>query len=295
MSYCYKKIVILSEYSGASPVFTAERDGAHWRYELLSSADTDGPAPVVSDGKTFARLLGTSGFLPVSPENGISVALISGGNIVSFGANGVAATKSDFLRWLSSEGEPVYDDEAIAETDYYKTYYEQENEDVIPSGSRQNHENAQKSGERAYDDGTGARAFQTENGARADARPLCDPDGAFTAENGYYGKIRRKIERLFRTNEPFSSLSEVIPQSRWVKLDKNGKPFYLGVCGAPDYICYAARGARGDIPPENAFFVPESIISPTDMGYFMIFQSATTGKIIKRRPAGKQNAEKPFT
>ena len=61
----------------------------------------------------------------------------------------------------------------------------------------------------------------------------------------------------------------------------------MGLIGsAPDYIAYGVPGKYGDIPPalEGADFVPLKADAPTGDGFWVLFQSAETGKEIPRNP-----------
>lgn len=146
-----------------------------------------------------------------------------------------------------------YDDEAIAESNYFSA------DDA--------HENTDGSGK------------QAQNGAAApgDAGDLLlRPRGALT----YYRSVREKLDEAFRRYPRDDALTGVFPQSEWVKTEGA----LLGVVreeGIPRYLCAAVRA---DVPPKEmqgrAVFVPQSHFSDAE-GYWVVFQDADTGEYVQ--------------
>ena len=179
----------------------------------------------------------------------------------------------------------AYDDEAIATENYYGNYYEQKNENADAKDGGQKGKAGEKSdGGAVEDDARGGLAKkQDKDGRRAQA--VDRADGACQTERAYGEQVASNIAALFHAGKAYPPLSRVIPLSRWVEVVDGGKTYYFGLQGAPDYICYAVKGVRGDPPEgfENAFFVPESFFMPAKDGYYMTFQSAKTGESIYKK------------
>lgn len=154
----------------------------------------------------------------------------------------------------------AYDDEAIAETDYF-----------VPQDGA--HAAAPRE-----DEGVGR---QTAGGGSAgeDAEvvhPFARTKGTLT----YYKEVRKNLDRAFRTRPKDTRLLSVFPQSEWVKA--NGA--LLGIIyeqGTPRYLCVATE-KNGDPPAEikdHCTFVPSSPFSD-DVGFYIVFQDADTGEYV---------------
>ncbi|MBQ8309157.1 MAG: hypothetical protein IJX96_04915 [Clostridia bacterium] len=176
------------------------------------------------------------------------------------------------------EEERTYDDETVATENYYRE--EQENGQEL---FQENSDDAQA--ESAVED-------QTEK-TGADLAQNVDADGArhpFEVDgDGYYRAVKTEIDELFAKYPRDDTLNGAFSCSEWVRVKgENDAPEYLvGVVyddGAAKYICYALAAEDKENPPEEiravCTFVP---VSPFEggKGYFVIFQSATTGECIK--------------
>lgn len=155
-----------------------------------------------------------------------------------------------------------YDDEAIAEQDYFGPAGDG---DESASGGGAEREEAQA-------DGTAA---DRDDGAR---QPFYRSGGALT----YYFSVREKLAEVLRTFEKDERLNNVFPCSEWVKTDD----CLLGIVyenGLPKYLCVAVEARRQDEPPEemreHACFVPQSPVSDM-VGFYVVFQSADTGEYV---------------
>ena len=157
----------------------------------------------------------------------------------------------------------AYDDEAIAEADYFY--------DSVQAGNR----NENDAGEMQ---GKGRKKKGGKNSAEDDGnqRPFLRTKGKLT----YYKKVRGAIEQAFEKFPPDTRLLSVFPRSEWVKTESA----LLGVIyenGQPRYLCVAAEKA-GDPPEdmkEHCIFVPESPFSE-DKGFYVVFQDADTGAYV---------------
>ncbi len=172
-----------------------------------------------------------------------------------------------------------YDDEEVANVNYYKKE-EQENERT----------SAEKNSD--YDDLESDAQTKTqeqeadleENGDDSRVlRPFAqDPDG-------YYLSVKAEIDELFKRYEKDERLKNVFPSSEWVRIpaeNQTGEQL-VGVIyddWKAKYVCYALPTENGASPPEEiaeiCVFVPATPFEK-QRGFFVIFQSATTGECIK--------------
>lgn len=169
-----------------------------------------------------------------------------------------------------------YDDEKIVTENYYQ---EGKNEqDVLSENSQNAH--LESTMEKNAENGTAP----TKND---DAKSLLHPFK--TDGDGYYLSVKNEIDELFATYPKDSTLNGAFSCSEWVRVKGTAKePQYLvGVLyenGQAKYICYALAAADKNNPPAEiknvCSFVPVSALSE-NVGFFVIFQSATGGECIK--------------
>ena len=161
------------------------------------------------------------------------------------------------------EGAVTYNDEAIAESDYFY--------DRVQTGDR----NENVAGE---NEGKGRKKKGGKNPSKDDGtqHPVLFPKGKLT----YYKKVRGDIERAFEKFPSDTRLLTVFPRSEWVKTESA----LLGVIyedGQPRYLCVAAEktGEPPEDMKEHCTFVPESPFSQ-DKGFYIVFQDADTGAYV---------------
>ncbi|MBQ8343087.1 MAG: hypothetical protein IJY21_03155 [Clostridia bacterium] len=169
-----------------------------------------------------------------------------------------------------------YDDEKIVTENYYK---ERENEQDVLS---KNSQNAHPESTMETNAPTGATPAEND-----DAESVLHPFK--TDGDGYYLSVKAELDELFRTYPKDDTLSGAFSCSEWVRVKGTAKePQYLvGVLyedGWAKYICYALAAQDKDNPPDEiknvCSFVPVSALSE-NIGFFVIFQSATGGECIK--------------
>ena len=113
---------------------------------------------------------------------------------------------------------------------------------------------------------------------------------AFTTDSdGYYRSVKDEIDELLKNYPADETLKGAFSCSEWVRVkgEENAPEYLVGVIfddGKAKYICYALSARDKENPPEEirdcAAFVPVSALDE-NKGYFVIFQSATTGECIK--------------
>ena len=106
----------------------------------------------------------------------------------------------------------------------------------------------------------------------------------------FIDSIGKQIEKLFETYPEEETLEQIIPNSRWVKVDYNGdnKYYVVGIIYNNDiveYLCYGVPGINSNNPPENfnknAQFLPLSTDNPEGEGYWITYQNAEDGNLIQ--------------
>lgn len=113
------------------------------------------------------------------------------------------------------------------------------------------------------------------------------PESACYIKNSlpeFYRTIKDKIEELFLKSPPIGSLSQLIPDSKWIKSTyKNSGYYVVGIIFAnniPQYIVYGVPG-ENTIKPKGfqkyTVFIPESFFC-LNKGYWCMFQNAQTGE-----------------
>lgn len=98
----------------------------------------------------------------------------------------------------------------------------------------------------------------------------------------FYGLISDQIDDLFNKFPSEERLVEIVPNSRWIKVDYDGdgKQYVLGLVydqNEVKYICYGVPSDKDNAPPS----VLESYsqwLETDDGGYWVMFQDAKTGE-----------------
>ena len=174
--------------------------------------------------------------------------------------------------------ENEYDDEKFAEENYYAE--QTENEQIV-SEKIENYAHFESGTEMQSEK---ERAYTTENG---NAQSILHP---FTTDgDGYYSSVKTEIDELMQKYPRDECLTQAFACSEWVRIkgDENNPQYLVGVIyddGKAKYICYALATKNRNAPPEEiqnvCTFVPKNVYDEND-GFFVIFQSASTGECIK--------------
>lgn len=173
--------------------------------------------------------------------------------------------------------ETGYDDETLALENYYQ---ENENEQIEPTETREDART--ESGTEKQN--AQARADLSEND---DAASVLHP--FTTGSDGYYVAVKAEIDELMSAYPRDNRLNGAFSCSEWVRIrgDEENPKYLVGVVyddGKAKYICYALATENKDNPPEEikdvCTFVPSTPFDE-NKGFFVIFQSASTGECIK--------------
>ncbi len=172
-----------------------------------------------------------------------------------------------------------YDDETVATENYYRK----------ENGEDECFENEKPCAHAYAESGDQEQTPQErENAAtNGDAEDVRNP---FTTDSdGYYRAVKGEIDALFAKYPADDSLKEIFAYSEWVRIQgEEGRAEYLVGVIYDDlkakYICYALPAADRNYPPEEireiCTFVPSSAFTDKE-GFFVIFQSCSTGECIR--------------
>ena len=145
-------------------------------------------------------------------------------------------------------------------------------------------------GKNAYDQGTDKKQGKE---TRIDGAKNADDSNVRNAfkidPDGYYLAVKEEVDQLFKNYPMDKTLQGAFSSSEWVRIQGTAKhPQYLvGIVktdGRARYICYALATEDKNNPPKEiknvCTFVPLSPFE-IDKGFFVIFQSASTGECIR--------------
>lgn len=192
---------------------------------------------------------------------------------------------------INEEKKPVYEDEAIAEVNYYE--YAEAFKD---GGAVRTHKEEEESGGKVCGN---EAAFSTvekgESGVKdAETQTYSGGNGNFKkfspmVEGGlFYERMADEIDDILKKYPKETPLEEMIEDSKWVKISYGEGGFYVfGVLysgGKPKYICYGVPAENTETPPESmegmASFLPASA-DKTDKGFWVMYQDAETGASLR--------------
>ncbi len=170
--------------------------------------------------------------------------------------------------------EPAYEDEALAQENYYE--YEQADES---RGVVCENKDEKEDGRGVCEDAAAACAVSGEDGQDGVEIPLA---------HGmcFFERMRGEIESVLENYPALSDLESVVENSRWVKIDYGDKKFYVfGVIyggGKAQYICYGVPSSNSRRPPESLEGMSSYIPSSDGKGgYWVMYQDAATGASVK--------------
>lgn len=111
-----------------------------------------------------------------------------------------------------------------------------------------------------------------------------------TLNLSFYNDIKKQVEVLFSQNKPEEYLENIIPSSKWVKVDfDDGGDYYVfGLIYEDEvlkYVCYGVPGIYSPNPPKQLsgypFWFPLDNDKREGFGYWLSYQDADTGESIK--------------
>jgi len=106
----------------------------------------------------------------------------------------------------------------------------------------------------------------------------------------FFDSIKSQIEELLNTYEEEKALEEIIPNSKFVKVDleRNGNFYIFGVINENDNIKYIVYGLPGEysVKPDDEYskfyqWLPLNQDNPEGYGYYLMYQDAISGNQIE--------------
>lgn len=189
------------------------------------------------------------------------------------------------------ENAPVYEDEAIAEVNYYE--YAEAFKD---GGALRADKAEEKAGDEVCGDEAAFSAVKEEESGVENAETAAYPggNGEFKklnpiVEGGlFYERMADEIDNILSKYPQEKPLEDMIEDSKWVRISYGEGGFYVfGVLysgGNPKYICYGVPTENSKTPPESmeglASFLPAAP-DIADKGYWVMYQDAETGASIR--------------
>lgn len=109
-------------------------------------------------------------------------------------------------------------------------------------------------------------------------------------EDSFFDGIKEQITTLFDKFPEEDILKEIIPDSKWAKIDmeETGEYYVVGLMYENDaikYVCYGIPSVYGDEPPKElkgfAQWLPIDSTKSEGFGYWITYQDAETGENVK--------------
>ena len=167
----------------------------------------------------------------------------------------------------------------------YKKHFFENNETNIPDNSVEDCVNIEKEYEK---NDYSEQVYSLSENEKKLKENLESPKEQETCEL-FYDRLKPQIDKLFQSNLPENSLQELIPYSKWVKVDyeDDGDFFVFGILyddkNSPKCICYGVPSVFEEGPPQELAGYP--VWLPLDdekgFGYWITYQDAETGEPIK--------------
>lgn len=185
-----------------------------------------------------------------------------------------------------AENSAGYEDEAIAEVNYYEFAETYEGGGALRQGAQE-----EERGGTAVQNEAAVGAFsEGENGLDPN---ISRSEGGFSqrgplAGGKFYERMKNEIEGILNAYPKEHSLESMVENSKWVKISYGDDKFYVfGVIysgGKPQYICYGVPTRDNLRPPESmqglASFIPSSLDGGSE-GFWVMYQDAGTGASLK--------------
>lgn len=181
---------------------------------------------------------------------------------------------------------PEYDDEAVATENYFALEEDIKNKisligdyenEYVRNEDGNTHRRDQKETDESQ---SGHYCFENETFAGAGEK--------YSERAPYYFTVQKELDDIFEKFPEEPSLKKLFPNSRWAKINYSEEKYYVvGLVkenGKEKYICYGIPSPYSERAPEElapyCSFIPVSVFDMNGDGFWMMFQSATTGECI---------------
>lgn len=105
----------------------------------------------------------------------------------------------------------------------------------------------------------------------------------YDGSNFYYA-VKPQLDEMFICYPEDETLNESVQNSKWVRIEVEDGYFVVGVLfndSEPSYICYGVPSKANTAPPQELQDMCVWLPIDNDFGYWVIYQSAKSGEIIK--------------
>ncbi len=102
--------------------------------------------------------------------------------------------------------------------------------------------------------------------------------------NNFYYAVKPQLDEMFICYPEDETLNESVQNSKWVRVEVEDGYFVVGVLfndSEPSYICYGVPSKTNTKPPQELEDMCVWLPIDDDFGYWVIYQSARSGEIIK--------------
>ncbi|MCH5148671.1 MAG: hypothetical protein J1G05_04845 [Clostridiales bacterium] len=245
---------------------------------------TDGKNTVVFEGDTYEsddEIDTGSGFAALICFVNGQVSPIA--SAVSGNYRGEAIDIKNYIEQLERVGsssqveqaEQKYEDEAIAEDNYYEYAQTDESGNAVRTHTQK-------------EEGARTAVSNEETAGVVQKKSSLNKKETLSRGGSFYDKMKGEIEGLLSAYPEESALCALIEESKWVKINYGDDKYYVfGVIysgGNPQYLCYGVPTNGQKNPPESmeglASFVPANV-DGSGGGYWVMYQDAYTGASIK--------------
>lgn len=291
----FKKVCVLKNKSGETVSVVRIKGGAIGATAVIASSDKKlaGAKYVVSDGVNFYYIESGDFLQNVDLYGDIKCAAIIDGDVAAAFPDFISV--KDFFKGcgllnkntLSNniKSRLIYDDEALAEENYYKAVKGYEAEIIDDENAEKQFVEIGKDEKQktcAYTDETDDCDCK-KSGNKPKNAEYCEKRSDLLFEKnelllcGEEYEFRKIVAKKQRTKD----LSLAIPNSEFYVMDGK-KPYYLGAVKSgetPRYFVYAVSAKQG-FPPkgfENGYYVPHDLFC-IGSGYYCLFQKAEDTK-----------------
>ena len=252
-------------------------------------------------------------------ENGVSVYILNKNDeIIAYGACGESKIQfteiikkyhekiyknSEYQTYIEKEtifndtasfGRTAYNDDAVAEDNYFK------NADVDFKELKICDYDQQKL--RSFDENGNSFSFDAKQEKKQTLRhTFTQNETDFFKEQitangncgnfGYYDKVKEFLDDIFEKYECENNLQQLITGSKWAKISCGQNKYYVvGLIlhgETPSYICYGIPGTylhQPEILKGISSFIPSSLFGDQNDGYWVMYQDVGTGECVVLHP-----------
>ncbi|MDR2634799.1 MAG: hypothetical protein LBC13_02325 [Clostridiales bacterium] len=140
-------------------------------------------------------------------------------------------------------------------------------------------------------DGTASDGVHARSNAENSRRnpSLVMDDGISYEGDNFYLAVKPQLDEMFVCYPSEDVLNNLVPYSRWIKVAVEDDYYVVGIIsdpqGTPEFICYGIHGNFLLKPPEEirglSEWLPLDLTKKDGEGYWIIYQSAITGKCVR--------------